>query len=106
MVPEVTWSTMVQWQGQVLLVDARSAAEYSREHIPGALPLSEAQWEEQLPAVIKAWRPDAKVVVYCASPSCGTSQAVARRLRRDLDSKEVSVLKGGWRAWLTQKPGK
>jgi len=37
--------------------------------------------------------------VYCDGADCGTSRAVARRLKRELGVSEVYVLKGGWRAW-------
>jgi rhodanese-related sulfurtransferase len=98
--PEVAWTEVAGWRGSALLVDARSPAAYEREHIPGALPLSEAEWEQRLPEVIKAWRPGRPVVVYCDDSDCGASEAVARRLRRELGIDQVFVLKGGWGAWL------
>jgi rhodanese-related sulfurtransferase len=100
MIPEVAWSTVREWPGLRLLVDARSEEAFRRQHIPGALPLSEVQWEERLPAFIKAWQPGARVAVYCDNAGCQASQAVARRLRRELGINEVFVLKGGWGAWL------
>jgi rhodanese-related sulfurtransferase len=100
MMPEVVWSTVREWPGLKLLVDARSGEAFRRQHIPGALPLSEGQWEERLPAFIKAWQPGARVVVYCDNAGCQASQAVARRLRRELGINSVFVLKGGWGAWL------
>jgi rhodanese-related sulfurtransferase len=103
-VPEVTWSAAQRWRGWVLPVDARSSAAFASQHLPGALPLNEAQWEEQLPAVINAWRPGARVLVYCASQGCETSQSVARRLQREMGIGDVFVLKGGWSAWLDAQP--
>ena len=100
MIPEVAWSTVREWPGLKLLVDARSEEAFRRQHIPGALPLSEVQWEERLPAFIKAWQPGARVAVYCDNAGCQASQAVARRLRRELGINDVFVLKGGWGAWL------
>jgi rhodanese-related sulfurtransferase len=106
MIPEVAWSTVQQWPGLRLLVDARSEVDFRRRHIPGAFPLDEARWEARLPAVIQAWQPGARVVVYCDNLGCESSQAVARRLRRELGINDVFVLKGGWSAWLeAQKPG-
>ena len=101
--PEVAWTEVAGWPG-ALLLDARYAADYGRRHIPGALPLSEPRWEQQLPAVIAAWHPGAPVVVYCDDAGCGASQAVARRLRRELAIDQVYVLKGGWGAWLKAQP--
>ena len=103
--PEVTWAQVSAWPGPVLPVDARPAAAYEQRHVPGALPLNEAQWETELPAVIQAWHPGMRVVVYCDDAGCGASQSVARRLRRELGIDQVFVLKGGWGAWLkAQQP--
>jgi rhodanese-related sulfurtransferase len=104
--PEVTWSEAAGWRGLVLFVDARTEAAYEHAHIPGAISLNVARWEEQLPALIKAWRPGMRMVVYCDDHRCDESQAVARRLRRDMGVNAVFVLKGGWGAWLeAHRPG-
>ncbi|HUL53703.1 MAG TPA: rhodanese-like domain-containing protein [Opitutaceae bacterium] len=106
LVPEVAWATVQDWRGQVLFVDARSADAYARRHIPGALSLRlGGGWEGLFQAVVAAWRPGARVVVYCDDKDCEASQSVARRLRRELGVGDVFVLKGGWSAWLkAQKP--
>ena len=98
--PEVTWGQVLAWAKPALLIDARPTPAYEQRHIPGALPLSEPQWEAGLPAIVRAWRPGTRVVVYCDDAGCGASQEVARRLRRELGIDEVFVLKGGWGAWL------
>jgi rhodanese-related sulfurtransferase len=100
----VTWSQVAGWRGRVLFVDARGEGAFAQRHIPGALPLREAQWEALLPAVLKAWQPGARVVVYCDNEGCDTSQAVASRLRRELGLDTVFVLKGGWNSWLEAQP--
>lgn len=106
MVTEVTLDTLGQWRGAVLLVDARGAAAYERQHIPGALSLSGGKWDDLLEALAKEWRPGMRVVVYCDNRNCGASQSVARRLRRELAVADIYVLKGGWDAWLeAQKSG-
>lgn len=102
--PPVTWSQVEGWRGRVLVVDARSEQAFAQRHVPGALPLREAQWEALLPAVLKAWQPGARVVVYCDSEGCDTSQAVADRMRRELGLDQVFVVKGGWNAWLEAQP--
>lgn len=107
LVPEVTWATVRDWRGLVLLVDARNAAAYRRQHIPGAFSLDERGWEGLLQAVVAAWRPGGRVVAYCDDRGCEASQSVARRLRRELGVNDVFVLKGGWSAWLeAQRPGR
>jgi rhodanese-related sulfurtransferase len=81
-----------------LWIDAREPAEYARAHLPGALSLSETNWEASLPAVIDAWIPEQRVVVYCGGASCRASQGTARRLRRELGITKIVVLRDGWPA--------
>lgn len=89
----------------VIWVDARTGEAFKLKHVPGALPLNEENWEALLPGFVAAWRPGARVVVYCDDQQCDRSQDVAARLQRELQVGNVYVLKGGWAAWLgAQKP--
>lgn len=87
------------WGSNAIWIDARPEEEFAQEHIPGALLLNEDRWNELLPPMLAAWSPEKRVVVYCASESCGSSREVARRLRNDAQLKNVFVLEGGWEAW-------
>lgn len=98
-VTEVSWRQVAVRKEPVLWVDARPEVAFARGHVPGALSVPEELWEERLPAVVRAWQPGMRIVVYCDDRACDTSQSVARRLRRDLGVAEVFVLQGGWRAW-------
>jgi len=100
MIPEVDWTVVRNWRDPVLLVDARSAAAYARDHIPGALPLFGGAGDEAMAALVAAWHPGTRLVVYCDSPRCDAAQSAAGRLRRELGVEEVFVLKGGWSAWV------
>lgn len=84
---------------QALWIDARSPEAYALGHVPGAVRLSEAEWETSLPGVLEKWQPEIPVIVYCSSAQCGTAQSVADRLRRELGCDHVYVLRGGWEAW-------
>jgi len=95
----VPLSEVLQWKQTVLWVDARSAADFALAHIPGALRLTEDDWNELLPGLLKEWEPDSAVVVYCSSRSCHASEEVAKRLREEVGLKPVFVLRGGWEAW-------
>lgn len=88
------------WHDDTLWIDARSEADFARDHIPGALHLDEAAFDRDLGAVLAAWTPGRRVVVYCSSTSCGTSRAIAKRLR-DAGLSDVFFLHGGWEAWQT-----
>lgn len=95
----VELSEIRQWPNPVLWVDARKTDDFRKEHIPGAVPLNESDWERLLPGFMEAWRPNLRVVVYCDTQACDASQTVAVRLRRELNLPDVFVLKGGWIAW-------
>jgi len=86
-------------RGPLLWIDARSDAEFARDHIPEALALDPARWETGIRAVLRAWQPGTRVIVYCRAAGCGTSRNVADRLRRDYGLTDVWVLRGGWEAW-------
>lgn len=86
----------------MLWVDARSAAEYEAEHVPGALSLNMEEWDRLFPEFLDQWSPEKKIVVYCGAASCGLSQEVADRLRKS-NIPTVYVLKGGWEAWKARK---
>jgi rhodanese-related sulfurtransferase len=106
-VPEVEWTNVSQWQDRVIFVDARSAADYTRGHLPGALALNGGAGDEAMEALVAAWHPGSRVVVYCDGVRCDAAQSAAGRLRRELGIEEVYVLKGGWSAWVeaqTRKP--
>ena len=92
-------SEISQWKKHVLWVDARSSGDFLSGHIPGAARLTEDDWNELLPELLKMWEPDYEVVVYCNSHKCHASEEVAKRLREEVGLKPVYVLRGGWEAW-------
>jgi len=98
-VREVEWTAVRQWRVPTLLIDARTEADFERDHIPGALWFGVDTGYDGMLAVARAWRPGTRLVVYCDSRRCDAAQAAARRLRRDLGLEDVVVLKGGWSAW-------
>ena len=95
----VTLADARGWGSNAIWIDARPEGEFTQEHIPGALLLNEDRWNELLPAMLAAWSPEKRVVVYCSSESCGSSREVARRLRNEAQLKNVFVLEGGWEEW-------
>ncbi len=96
---EVTLAQAKSWGQSVLWVDARPNGEFEKGHVPGAFSLNEDDWNGLLPAVLAAWKPEGKVVVYCSRKSCNASHSVAERLRNEAGLKNVYVLPGGWEEW-------
>ncbi|MFG3600889.1 rhodanese-like domain-containing protein [Micromonospora chersina] len=64
--------------GTVTVVDALGGEYYARQHLPGAIPLVEAEAADRAGELL----PDrnAAVVTYCSNPACPNSGRVADRL--------------------------
>lgn len=80
-----------------LWIDARSEAEFAREHIPGALCLNEANWNSALAHVFETWQPPRPIMVYC-STGCSSGAKIAARLT-ELGIEPVQVFEGGFEKW-------
>lgn len=64
--------------GTVTVVDALGGDYYAKQHLPGAIPLVEADVAAQAARLL----PDraAPIVTYCSNPACPNSQRVADQL--------------------------
>ena len=67
--------------------------------LPRALLWNEDDRKGMHPAVLAAWKPTGRIVVYCSRQSCNASHGVAERLRHEDNLKNVYVLPGGWEEW-------
>ncbi|KAB8189433.1 rhodanese-like domain-containing protein [Nonomuraea phyllanthi] len=66
--------------GAVTVVDALGGDYYAKQHLPGAIPLVEAEVAGRAAELLPD--KDAAIVTYCSNPACTNSQAVATRLER------------------------
>ena len=82
-----------------LWLDARAPETRAAGGVPGALGLTEDDWENGFAALVERWDGSRPIVVYCDGATCRASEAVAARLRRELAFDQVLVLRGGWAAW-------
>jgi 3-mercaptopyruvate sulfurtransferase SseA len=80
-------------------VDARSATEYARGHVTGAVHLPPSGHPREA-VVVAGLRAYALVVVYDGDYSCALADEVAARLRRE-GLPDVRVLEGAWPAWIS-----
>ncbi|HET8645041.1 MAG TPA: rhodanese-like domain-containing protein [Vicinamibacteria bacterium] len=80
-----------------LFLDARPLAFYEMEHVPGALPLPEDDFEASFARIEPRLRSSFDIVVYCSGYGCEASHKVTRALR----AKGVAavILNEGWPAW-------
>lgn len=77
---------------KVFIVDARDAAQYAREHIPGAVNI---EWRQAVAR--RAELPtDRMVLMYCNSGSLSAQAVFALRL---LGHENVKVLQDGLEGW-------
>jgi rhodanese-related sulfurtransferase len=89
----------------VMWVDARRQAEFEKGHIPGAIPLNEYDWADQIVAAATALNEnqDKMIVVYCDAQKCTASKTIAEKVKEFYpDPDKIKVLRGGWPAWQAQ----
>ncbi|WP_242884402.1 ArsR/SmtB family transcription factor [Actinomadura litoris] len=76
-----------------LVVDVRSAEEYARGHVPGAVSMPFAGLRDRLGGL----PPDGEIVAYCGGPYCVVSPDAVRLLREH--GFEARTLDGGFARW-------
>jgi rhodanese-related sulfurtransferase len=86
-----------KFAGEVLWIDARPADQFSAAHMPGALNVSEQQFDEQLVQHLDTLQTNSKpVIVYCSGQKCEASRKVMERLKEMGFVKDAFIFKGGW----------
>src|SRR5262245_52091259 len=80
-----------------LFLDARPVDFYKMEHIPGALPLPEPEFEKAFAALEPTLRSRFDIVVYCAGYGCEAAHIVAGKLKER--GVQAAILNEGWPAW-------
>jgi rhodanese-related sulfurtransferase len=80
-----------------LFLDARPIDFYKMEHIPGALPLPEPDFDAAFAKLEPRLRSTFDIVVYCAGFGCEASHIVAAKLREK--GIHAAILHEGWPAW-------
>jgi rhodanese-related sulfurtransferase len=81
--------------GQIVLLDARAAAAYEIEHIPGALSLPAESQPAEFVAFVSKYPQNTAIVTYCGSDNCDLSHELAEKLRKDLGFTNVREMPGG-----------
>jgi rhodanese-related sulfurtransferase len=80
-----------------VLLDVRSAEDYARGHVPGAVHLPYRKMTESR---LAAYPADTVFVVYCAGPHCNGAQRAAWRLAQL--HRPVKLMIGGMTGWLDE----
>jgi rhodanese-related sulfurtransferase len=79
----------------VTLLHVGARGEYETGHIVGALPMRETELADS----VKGWSKSRRIVLYCYCDGQEASRRAAAELQT-LGFVNVSVLEGGYRAWL------
>ena len=98
---QVCLAEVLETGGEILWADARPRALWKRNGMEGAVLLTDdaaEDFDELLAACFEQVAGADRVVVYCGQAGCGSSEAVAARLRETGLAREVLVLYGGWKA--------
>lgn len=84
--------------GQAVLVDARSADSFAKEHIAGAISLPLAVAGGKKPPLPKNVTPDTIIIAYCNGFSCHDSMELGKLLIK-AGYRQVFVFEGGLPEW-------
>jgi rhodanese-related sulfurtransferase len=83
--------------GRYQVIDVRFPDDYAEAHVPGAINLPMAKWDNRRFLAEHLDR-DATLYVYCYSPTCHlAAQAAAKLVRAGYRVVEVE---GGWEDWV------
>ncbi|MCJ7751932.1 MAG: hypothetical protein MUQ65_12690, partial [Armatimonadetes bacterium] len=81
-----------------LFVDSRDAADYAKDHIPGAVNLPMRKWAELWPQAESQLPRDRTLVLYCYGAHCGLSTRQGKALLEE-GYEDLVVLDYGWSTW-------
>ena len=90
-------------------VDARDESEFAKGHLEGAILIPETDVDNQIAIpehmekIGMSGVNGQKLVVYCATDACGSSELVAKKISDTGFHSEVYVLQGGWKAVLASE---
>lgn len=86
---------------RILWVDARPRVEWQRNGLMGSILLTDhnaEDWDDLVAEAAEQLFGAPRVVIYCNDVGCGSSQAVAEKLRELQLADRIEVLYGGWKA--------
>lgn len=90
----------LQDRDDVVIVDARLAADFRAGHIPGALSIPiTAGWRERRELLGRMAPSHKTVVVYCQSEGCRWADAIAGALMTQ-GHPHVAIYRGGYQEWV------
>jgi rhodanese-related sulfurtransferase len=95
---EVGVAELVQFKTP-LLVDVRTVEQYREGHMPEAISLPSAAWDESLLGFLDQWSPERIVIIYDDGGPRAEGKQAALKLLTDLPDMHVYLLHGGFPLW-------
>ncbi|MBK7308206.1 MAG: rhodanese-like domain-containing protein [Chitinophagaceae bacterium] len=95
-----TYAAILKDSSNYYLIDVRTAAEYKRSHLPGAVNFSYLNFH--FGRDVDSLDRNKPVLVYCQT--CHRSPLAARKMKR-LGFRKVYDLKGGYQKWTGRVKG-
>ena len=83
----------------VIIIDARRPISYDRSHIPDAINVPITATHGLLRDTFRQLPRDRHIITYCHSETCDWADAVALQFRAN-GYHEVSIFRGGFKAWM------
>ena len=85
--------------GEIVLVDARDAAAFEADRIPGAVSLPLRMFDEKIAEFSQQYPKTRTVVTYCGSIGCPLGHLLAMRLNAEQGYTDVREMPGGYGEW-------
>ena len=83
----------------ILWIDVRDSDRFESDHVPDAISFEEHNRDDSLAKIIPRWTPNTRIIVYGEGPGSDRASRVAKNLKKDLGTREVYLLEGGWAVW-------
>ncbi len=87
---------MMDEKKDFMLIDTRSKEEYQEAHIINAINISEKQFEQMAPEIIKG--KDKMLIFYCSGVKCGKSKRTAK-IAQKMGYTNLAIYNDGFPVW-------
>lgn len=85
-------------EGTAVYIDARSASEFKKGHVRGAVSMPLGDLDQALSRNLELFTQNKPIVIYCGGEECDLSHLLARKLAA-IGMDQVSVFTAGWNGW-------
>lgn len=85
-------------QRRGVLIDARTADDYAKAHIPGARNYFGEEPEKYFEEIVQIPR-DSLIIIYCNNPQCHLGRSLAEFMK-SFDFARIVLYDDGWDGWI------